>query len=198
MDVKRWRILFTLLLLIQFCLIVTITAFAQTDNSSTPPDEAPVLRANHPTEYIVQEGDTLWDISSKFLIRPWQWPAIWQANSDIENPHLIFPGDVLNLSILDGRPVLQVVKRSPQIRVVDDAISAIAFDDIAGYLQFPRLIPDDEIADLPYIVGVEQDRIHAVLNDLIYVRYLDAKVGDTVKIAQRNFVYQIDIDAFSN
>ena len=53
------------------------------------------LRDDHPDEYVVQEGDTLWDIAGMFLARPWQWPAIWQANPDIEHPHLIYPGDRL-------------------------------------------------------------------------------------------------------
>src|SRR5687768_18178994 len=76
------------------------------------------LRAGHPTTYVVQKGDTLWDIAGRFLGKPWLWPEIWQANPQVENPHLIYPGDVLSLVYLDGQPTL--VKKSPAIRRSDD------------------------------------------------------------------------------
>ena len=60
------------------------------------------VRSDHPDEYVVVEGDTLWDISGMFLDKPWQWPAIWHANQQIENPHLIYPGDRLSLVFIDG------------------------------------------------------------------------------------------------
>jgi len=66
------------------------------------------VRPDHPDEYIVVKGDTLWDISGMFLEKPWQWPAIWQANPQIENPHLIYPGDRLSLVYIDGQPRLVV------------------------------------------------------------------------------------------
>ncbi len=43
--------------------------------------------------HLVVRGDTLWDISDAYLGSAWVWPSIWQDNRDIENPHLIFPGD---------------------------------------------------------------------------------------------------------
>ena len=53
---------------------------------------------NAPQRYIVKKGDTLWDISAKFLIKPWHWPEIWHLNQKVRNPHLIYPGDELVIS----------------------------------------------------------------------------------------------------
>ena len=59
------------------------------------------LNPAHPDKYVVQNGDTLWDISNMFLKDPWYWPEIWHVNPQVENPHLIFPGDTLNLVYMD-------------------------------------------------------------------------------------------------
>src|SRR5690606_40927655 len=65
-------------------LLLSLPAFAATDN--TP------LKNGHPERYIVQKGDTLWDIAEQFLRDPWLWPEIWYHNPEIHNPHLIYPG----------------------------------------------------------------------------------------------------------
>lgn len=46
-----------------------------------------------PEYYTVQTGDTLWDISSKFLGNPYYWPRLWSINEQITNPHWIYPGN---------------------------------------------------------------------------------------------------------
>ena len=154
-------------------------------------DEEPMLRSDHPQEYVVQPGDTLWGLASRFLIRPWEWPAIWQANPQIENPHLIYPGDVLNLSYLNGRPVLQVVRRSPQIRVVgEEPISAIPLADLRGFLRWPRLVSDEDMDTLPYVVANEEQNILGTPGEKVYARGLSVGVGTPVMIARHRMVYQ--------
>lgn len=66
------------------------------------------INPSHPEQYTVVKGDTLWDISGKFLTHPWQWPDLWSYNSQIRNPHLIYPGDTVYFSMVNGRPQLSL------------------------------------------------------------------------------------------
>lgn len=66
------------------------------------------LKDGHPQKYFVKEGDTLWDIASLYLESPWQWPEIWYRNEQVENPHLIYPGDVLTVIYVQGQPQIVV------------------------------------------------------------------------------------------
>ena len=65
------------------------------------------LRSDAPERYEVVAGDTLWDISARYLRSPWQWPALWQANPQIRNPHLIYPGQHLYLERVGDRAFLR-------------------------------------------------------------------------------------------
>ena len=64
------------------------------------------LNPNHPDRYVVVKGDTLWDISAMFLRDPWLWPEVWYVNPQVSNPHLIYPGDIVYLVFIDGKPQL--------------------------------------------------------------------------------------------
>lgn len=77
---------------------------------------APEFRSDLPDRYTVVKGDTLWDISSRFLNNPWYWPEIWHVNPQIENPHLIFPGDELVLVYIDGQRRITVGRRGEASR----------------------------------------------------------------------------------
>lgn len=156
------------------------------------------LRSDHPDRYVVVKGDTLWDISGRFLDKPWQWPAIWQANPQIENPHLIYPGDVISLVYVDGVPQLRLsrgdsdtVKLSPAIRIVDkkEPINAIPLESIEPFLRNMRIISPAEFATLPYIVANQEDRITATYSDQTYARGLSAGVGDELVVARVLSIY---------
>jgi len=102
------------------------------------------LRDDHPETYVVQKGDTLWDIAARFLKQPWLWPEIWQANPQIENPHLIYPGDEISLAYLGGKPQLSVRRLSPEIRrTALDAVPTVPLAEIESFLRNLRIIDED-------------------------------------------------------
>jgi len=154
------------------------------------------VRSDHPDEYVVVKGDTLWDISGRFLDKPWQWPAIWHANPQIENPHLIYPGDSISLVYVDGIPQLRLQragtkKLSPAIRVVDrdDAINAVSFKSIEPFIRDLRILSPSEFEGLPYIVANEDSRRNATFTDQTYVRGLNANVGEEYVVARLTNIY---------
>ena len=127
------------------------------------------LNPNHPDRYVVVKGDTLWDISARFLRDPWLWPEVWQVNPQIANPHLIYPGDIIALELRDGKPVLRlqrgrkVVKLSPHMREqpLDQAISIIDPDAIRHFLNQARVVTQEELKLAPYVLGGVNKRLLA-------------------------------------
>ncbi len=76
--------------------------------------------------YTIKQGDTLWDISSKFLKDPFLWPKLWQRNPYITNPHWIYPGQPICLSPLEDlkkeEPKKVVVEEKPKEEKPKEAI----------------------------------------------------------------------------
>lgn len=140
--------------------------------------EQPQVKADYPDHHTVVKGDTLWDISNTFLDNPWMWPEIWHVNPQIENPHLIYPGDIVRLVYFDGQPRLnidrsnRVVKLSPEVRVVehDEAISAIPLDEINNFLSRSRIVSAEQLDSAPYVVAGESQRLVLGKGDRLYAR----------------------------
>ena len=135
------------------------------------------LAAGAPNEYVVKRGDTLWDIAGMFLKDPWYWPEVWYVNPQVENPHLIYPGDVLAMVMIDGRPRLTTVRGSayrlsPQARItpLDDAVNTIPYEQIAAFLSRGMVLAREEIEGLPYILSTRGDRLIAAAGNDVYVR----------------------------
>lgn len=154
------------------------------------------INPDHPTKHIVVKGDTLWDISAKFLENPWEWPKIWRHNIQIKNPHLIYPGDIITLCFINNQPMLCVSSEGrlqPSIRYENyapEAIAMIPMGAIRPFLISPKVLNEDELNSTPYIVAFADEHIIAATNANIYVRailkrdfmyYTTYRVGETYK-----------------
>lgn len=144
------------------------------------------LQEGHPTEYVVVKGDTLWHISGRFLKSPWRWPEVWGVNPQIDNPHLIYPGDVIYLTWVDGQPRLGlrrgVRKLSPKIRVqpLQQPIPAIPLRDIASFLSDNIVTDQNVLESAPYVIGGRNESIIAGAGDRVYAR--GTPVDENVRI----------------
>ncbi len=141
------------------------------------------LRADHPDHYVVQKGDTLWDISARFLRDPWRWPEIWRINSEIRNPHLIYPGDVIDLVFRNGRPELRLrrpgrplVKLSPTGRIspLPNPITTLPAETIRQFLQRPRLLDREALDRAAYIVANDGGHLISGSDNRVYARGIGA------------------------
>lgn len=174
---------------------VSIAASAKNPNP-------PSLRQDAPHVYIVKKGDTLWDISGRFLQRPWRWPEIWASNRHVKNPHWIYPGDRLLLCTLDGKPLIGkdegdgcegIIRRAgginltPQVRIesLNNAIPVIPLEHIKVWLERSILVSPDAINDVPYVLGMAENRVIAARGDRIYIR------GNGIETGQRYGVYRL-------
>lgn len=131
------------------------------------------LQENAPDKYVVVKGDTLWDISGKFLKDPWRWPQIWKMNrAEIKNPHWIYPGDMIvldrsgkepRLSLVKGdKGGMETVKLSPGVRTTEignDAIPSIPIRVIHPFLAQPRVVAKGALDDAPFILGSNDERV---------------------------------------
>ncbi|HEY5682501.1 MAG TPA: LysM domain-containing protein [Sulfuricaulis sp.] len=159
------------------------------------------LKPDHPERYTVVKGDTLWDISTRFLKSPWHWPQIWKINQEIKNPHLIYPGDVVVLRWVDGKPVLSVERKETGLpslpepapapvveRRIDDrtvklspktysaplesAIPTIPPNTIVPFLTKPLAVEEGALEQAGYITTGLDDRIALGDSSQFYARGL--------------------------
>lgn len=144
------------------------------------------LAPNAPDSYTIKRGDTLWAISGLFLKTPWRWPELWGMNrQDIQNPHRIYPGQMLYLirsgdrAILSTRPAgngdTSTVRVSPRTRyesLGDSAIPPVSLQAIESFLTEPMIVDEATFSRAPRIVATQENRVLLTRGDRAYARAL--------------------------
>jgi hypothetical protein len=168
--------------IITLLLLGSVYSFAQADELQ--------LQPNHPERYVVVKGDTLWDISGKFLKDPWRWPQIWKMNrAQIKNPHWIYPGDVVVLDKSGGDPQLRLLRQTVTLEpgiivepLEQTAIPTISPSIISPFLSQPLLVEEGELKDTPEIIASPDDRLVLGAGYRAYVDSLEESEGQTWQI----------------
>ena len=195
-------------LVIAVALGLTMPMFASAKNNPMP-----AVRADAPNTYIVKKGDTLWDISGKFLKDPWRWKDIWAVNPQVKNPHWIYPGDHLILCNIKGRTVvgvdsgdgcvgverrmsgsatdLETLKLQPQIHVaaLDVAIPAVPLENIKSWLIDGTVVDGNTLKKAPHVLAASDRHVLAAAGDAVYVRGGILVVGDSYGVYRAGDAY---------
>jgi len=156
------------------------------------------MQENAPERYVVVKGDTLWDISGKFLKDPWRWPQIWNMNRDeIKDPHWIYPGDVIVLDTSGGSPRLRLLgnekndglrsrmKLDPRIRITQfesQAAATIPPHAIEPYLAKPLIVDEQEFKNAPRVALGPDNRVVMSTGDKLYAVGLSGERGATWQV----------------
>ncbi|MFW2178118.1 MULTISPECIES: LysM peptidoglycan-binding domain-containing protein [unclassified Moraxella] len=167
---------------------LTISTVATANN---PP---PRIKADAPNRYVVKKGDTLWDISGKFLESPWRWKEIWATNKQIKNPHLIYPKDVLILCVIKGQKLVGVdtgegcagvekAMTAPPPPVAQQTVSMagsvppIPLSAIEVWLDRTIIVNPTDFNNTPYVLASKNKNIVTGEGNKIYTKGVPLIVG---------------------
>jgi hypothetical protein len=128
-----------------------------------------------PELHVVQKGDTLWSLCSKYWSDPWRWPRLWAANPVITNPHWIFPGDVIRLSEGGTGSALALAPPSSAQGPVHPGLTSVnrvgAESGHALLLRELGFIESKDLEDAGTISGSREEKMLLSSADQAYLRY---------------------------
>jgi len=115
--------------------------------------------------YTIRKGDTLWNLSHRFLDSPWQWPDMWSENNQIANPHRIYPGD--RICLFQRKNVARWVDTDLNKNVVEEKEPLYHFYSSIDKIGF---IKKEPVTPWGTIFEVKDDKKMISKDDLVYVR----------------------------
>lgn len=167
-------------------------------SSSLLADQPLHLKQGAPLTYTVQPGDSLIDIADRYLDNPLQWRQLIQINPQIKHPYRLYPGQVLNLGMMDGQPVVRVtsggtIKITPKVRstAITNPIPIIPLQVIQPFLNRSRVVGRNELDYAPYVVAEADEHVVTGAGDRIYALGVgDCKLNTTFSIFRKGKKYQ--------
>lgn len=184
--------------------LAAMLSVASTSQANNPP---PTIKADAPNRYEVKKGDTLWDISGRYLQSPWRWKEIWATNQQIKNPHLIYPGDILILCIIQGktlvgvdtgegcagveRQVLGTATTTQTVTVTSTANSVppIPLSAIRHWLDRSIIVNPADYQTTPYVIASKNRNLVTATGDKIYAKGVPLIVGQRYGIYREGKPY---------
>lgn len=167
---------------------------------------APTIKADAPNRYTVKKGDTLWDISGKYLSAPHRWREIWATNKQVKNPHLIYPGDILIMCIIKGQTLvgvdtgegcagiekqMQEVAPSEPVRLtpLEGSVPPIPLSNIRHWLDRSVIVNPDDFETTPYVLASKKGNLITATGDKIYVKGALLTPGQTYGVYRKSEPY---------
>ena len=147
-----------------------------------------------PELHVVQKGDTLWSLCSKYFNDPWRWPRLWAANPVITNPHWIFPGDIIRLGggSASAGPSVPSASAAPASRQGLTSVNRMgALGSNAFLLREMGFIESKDLDQAATITGSREEKIMLSTADQAYLRY---PKGTTLRAGERYSVFKTDSD----
>lgn len=161
------------------------------------------IKQNAPELYTVKKGDTLWQIAGMYLEQPWLWPKLWQKNAYIQNPHLIYPGDVIRLLVKpNGEVELELVRsEKKQIKLspktyktikVAEPIPALPWELLNSYVRKDMVIATGDYDALPYLLGDQEGAVRFATGDTVLGKHNSTGATQFKVIRSRKEIFNHD------
>lgn len=131
------------------------------------------------TQHTVERGDTLWDLSQRYLGSPWYWPKVWSYNPEIANPHWIYPGNEVRFFASGEEVPTQVEVGAPEKDIDEGEL----YDNVnvVGQIGFrpksslsvaaPGFVTNREVEEAGKIYGSFAENTELTYADHIYVKF---------------------------
>lgn len=175
-------------------------------NSAHANNPAPTIKADAPNRYVVKKGDTLWDISGRYLNSPWRWKEIWATNKQIKNPNLIYPNDVLILCVIQGKTLIgidtgegcagiekqmmgNVASSTVAVTSSANSIPAIPLSAIQQWLDKTIIVNPKDFNTTPYILASKNRNLITASGDKVYAKGVPLLVGQRYGVYREGEMY---------